>query len=69
MIETTKLEESLKSILYLVDCIIQEDNDRNYGDRDIALHKLKNEWENFIELHPNSDDPCLLSIANKIKIL
>lgn len=63
------LETELNSILYLVSCVIEEDNNRNYGDRDIYIHKLKNIWEDFIELHPTSDDPAILGIKNKIKVL
>lgn len=63
------LQTKLNSILYLVSCVIEEDNNRNYGDRDVYIHKLKNNWEDFIELHSTSADPAELGIKNKIKIL
>lgn len=64
----TPLELKLKDILYLVSSVIEDDNNRNYGDRDVGINKLKNHWEDFIELHPNSEDPYLLSLRDKIKI-
>lgn len=65
----TDLNKKLESILYLISCIIEEDNNRNYGDRDVSIHKLKNHWEEFIEAHPDSDDPHLLALRNQIQIL
>lgn len=65
----TDLNKKLEDILYLTSCIIEEDNNRNYGDRDISIHKLKNHWEEFIEAHSNNDDPHLLALKKKIQIL
>lgn len=62
------LEAKLRDIHYLVGCVLHEDNSRNYGDRDAFLHKLNNAWEEFIELHPTSLDPCLCSQRNLVKL-
>lgn len=52
-------EHKIENILYIVDSIIHCDNDRNYGDRDIYIHKLKNAWESFIEENKDNDCPYL----------
>ena len=55
------LNKQLKDILYITSCIIDEDNNRNYGDRDTYITKLKNHWEYFIEMDDNSNDSILLT--------
>lgn len=65
----TPLESKLKDILYMLDSVRHDHNERNYGDRDRSLHILLNKWEEFIELHPDSEDPCTLSIKGSIKII
>ena len=65
----TDLNKKLESILYLISCIIEEDNNLNYGDRDVSIHKLKNHCKEFIETLPNNDDSHLLALRNQIQIL
>ena len=69
IIQTETLNKSLKDILGLASSIIEEDNNRNYGDRDVNIHKLKNEWNHFIETHPSEEDPYSLILKNSIKVL
>lgn len=64
-----KLSKTLEDILYMVSSVIEDDNNRNYGDRDIGLHKLKNSWEDFIELHPTSECPCLSIRKGEIQVV
>lgn len=49
--------DKIISILSLVSNLIEEDNNRNYGDRDITLHKLHTEWNEFIDNHPSELTP------------
>ena len=51
-------KKDLEELLYCIDGYIHDYNDRNYGDADQWLRHVRNRWENFIENHPNSDDPC-----------
>lgn len=41
--------EDIEKILDIVGDILQHDHDRNYGDRDVMLHKLHIEWEKFTD--------------------
>ncbi len=62
------LNERFKSILYLVSDIIEQDSEHNYKDRDVSLHKLHHEWNEFINDNSKSLDPYQLSIKNQIKL-
>lgn len=62
------LNKQLKDILYITSCIIDEDNNRNYGNRDIYITKLKNHWGYFIEMDNNSNDPILLAQKGLITV-
>lgn len=50
-------DEALKNILYLTSCVLEEDSNRNYGNRDSFLFKLHNSWEEFINNSPLGLDP------------
>ena len=50
-------KDDLESLLYCVDGYINDYNNRNYGDAEGWLRHIRNKWEDFIEHHPNSDDP------------
>ena len=66
--DNEKLSKTLEDIFYMISSVIEDDNNRNYGDRDVGLHKLKNYWEDFIELHPTSDCPYLSMRKGGIKV-
>ena len=53
-----KYKKDLEELLYCIDGYISDYNDRNYGDADQWLRHVRNKWEDFIESHPNNDDPC-----------
>ena len=53
-----KYKKDLEGLLYCIDGYISDYNDRNYGDADQWLRHVRNKWEDFIESHPNNDDPC-----------
>lgn len=42
-------EKDIENILRIVEDVIQHDMDRNYGDRDISIHKLIREWNAFMD--------------------
>ena len=50
-------EEYLEKVLYCIDGYISDHNNRNYGDSDEWLRHVRNDWENFIESHPDSLNP------------
>ena len=53
-----KYKKDLEELLYCIDGYISDYNDRNYGDADQWLRHVRNKWEDFIESHPDNDDPC-----------
>lgn len=50
-------KEHLEKLLYCIEGYISDHNQRNYGDADGWLRHVRNEWEEFIEAHPDSLDP------------
>lgn len=52
-------EKKIEELLLLVDAMLHDHRDRNYGDRDVYIHKINNAWEDFIEEDENSDCPYL----------
>ena len=50
-------KKDLEELLYCIAGYIHDYNDRNYGDADQWLRHVRNKWEDFIEHHPDSDDP------------
>ena len=62
------MNKELENILYCVDSLLSDHNDRNYGDRDKWIDHLSNHWEEFINKHPESEDPLSLVRKNCINI-
>lgn len=54
---TPEVKEVMEDLLYCLDGAISDFNDRNLGDYDKWMHKVRQHWETFIECHPTELNP------------
>ena len=50
-------EKLLEDLLYCIDGMLHDHNERNYGDRDQWIRHINNHWEDFIEKSEKSENP------------
>ncbi|EQA7786756.1 hypothetical protein ACX818_001350 [Acinetobacter baumannii] len=54
---TPEVKEVMEDLLYCLDGAIADFNDRNLGDYDKWMQKVRQHWETFIECHPTELNP------------
>lgn len=50
-------EKLIEDLLYCIDGMLHDHNERNFGDRDQWIRHINNHWEEFIEKSEGSDNP------------